>query len=59
MSLLEQCEQVSAHHGDRYQPFLKKFYGSHRKAQYISLKAKGGKSRQESSDLAYYQKAKQ
>ena len=30
--LLEQCDQVSAHHGDRYQPLVKKFYGSHRKA---------------------------
>jgi len=31
-ALLEQCEQVSAHHGDRYQPFLWRFYASHRKA---------------------------
>lgn len=38
MSLLEQCEQVSAHHGDRYQPFLKKFYGSHRKALFRVIK---------------------
>ena len=38
MSLLEQCEQVSAHHGDRYQPFLKKFYGSHRKALFHVIK---------------------
>jgi hypothetical protein len=30
--LVEQCEQVSAHHGDRYQPFVWKFYSSHRKA---------------------------
>jgi hypothetical protein len=37
-SLLEQCEQVSAHHGDRYQPFLKKFYGSHRKALFRVIK---------------------
>src|SRR5438270_11245993 len=26
--LLEQCDQVSAHHGDRYQPLMKNFYGS-------------------------------
>ena len=38
MSLLEQCKQVSAHHGDRYQPFLKKFYGSHRKALFRVIK---------------------
>ncbi|GHO51391.1 Tn3 family transposase [Ktedonospora formicarum] len=36
--LLEQCEQVSAHHGDRYQPFLKKFYGSHRRALFQVIK---------------------
>lgn len=36
--LQEQCEQVSAHHGDRYQPFLKKFYGSHRKALFQVIK---------------------
>jgi len=36
--LLEQCEQVSAHHGDRYQPFVKKFYGSHRKALFRVIK---------------------
>ncbi len=36
--LLEQCEQVSAHHGDRYQPFVKKFYGSHRKALFTVIK---------------------
>lgn len=35
--LLEQCEQASAHHGDRYQPFLKRFYGSHRKALFQVL----------------------
>src|SRR5205823_9935983 len=28
--LLEQCEQVSAHHGDRYQPLVWRFYSSHR-----------------------------
>jgi len=33
--------------------------GARGKGQYISLKAKGGKRRQESSHLAYYQKAKQ
>ncbi len=36
--LLEQCEQVSAHHGDRYQPFVKKFYGSHRHALFRVIK---------------------
>ncbi len=36
--LLEQCEQVSAHHGDRYQPFVKQFYGSHRKALFRVIK---------------------
>lgn len=36
--LLEQCEQVSAHHGDRYQPFVKKFYGSHRQALFRVIK---------------------
>jgi len=36
--LLEQCEQVSAHHGDRYQPLVKKFYGSHRKALFTVIK---------------------
>src|SRR6478609_2521251 len=30
--LQEQCEQVSVHHGNRYQPFLWRFYASHRKA---------------------------
>jgi hypothetical protein len=38
VKLLEQCEQVSAHHGDRYQPFVKKFYGSHRKALFRVIK---------------------
>ena len=37
-ALLEQCEQVSAHHGDRYQPFLWRFYASHRKALFRVLK---------------------
>src|SRR6266705_1523025 len=36
--LLEQCDQVSAHHGDRYQPLMKKFYGSHRKALFTVIK---------------------
>jgi TnpA family transposase len=36
--LLEQCELVSAHHGDRYQPFVKKFYGSHRNALFRVIK---------------------
>jgi TnpA family transposase len=37
-ALLEECEQVSAHHGDRYQPFLWRFYASHRKALFRVLK---------------------
>ena len=36
--LHEQCEQVSAHHGDRYQPFVWKFYSSHRKALFRVMK---------------------
>jgi len=36
--LLEQCDQVSAHHGDRYQPLMKKFYGSHRKSLFTVIK---------------------
>lgn len=36
--LAEQCEQVSAHHGDRYQPFVWKFYSSHRKALFRVIK---------------------
>ncbi len=36
--LLEQCEQVSAHHGDRYQPLVWHFYSSHRKALFRVLK---------------------
>ncbi len=36
--LHEQCEQVSAHHGDRYQPFVWKFYSSHRKALFQVIK---------------------
>ncbi len=36
--LLEQCEQVSAHHGDRYQPLVKRFYASHRKVLFRVLK---------------------
>ena len=30
--------QVSAHHGDRYQPFVWKFYSSHRKALFRVIK---------------------
>jgi len=41
----------------RYAPERDKRCRSHLKAQYISLKPKG-KRRQESSHLAYYQKAK-
>ena len=36
--LLDQCEHVSAHHGDRYQPFVWRFYASHRKALFRVLK---------------------
>lgn len=36
--VLEQCEQVSAHHGDRYQPLLWRFYASHRKALFRVIK---------------------
>jgi hypothetical protein len=36
--LLEQCEQVSAHHGDRYQPLVWRFYSSHRKALFRVIK---------------------
>src|SRR6266851_4939454 len=36
--LLEQCEQVAAHHGDRYQPFVWRFYASHRKALFRVIK---------------------
>lgn len=37
-ALLEKCEQVSAHHGNRYQPFFWRFYSSHRKALFRVLK---------------------
>jgi TnpA family transposase len=36
--LLEQCEQVNAHHGDRYQPLMWRFYSSHRKALFRVIK---------------------
>jgi hypothetical protein len=36
--LLEQCEHVSAHHGDRYQPLVWRFYSSHRKALFGVIK---------------------
>ncbi len=36
--LHEQCEQVSAHHGDRYQPFVWRFYSSHRRALFRVIK---------------------
>ncbi|MBO0782482.1 MAG: DUF4158 domain-containing protein [Ktedonobacteraceae bacterium] len=36
--LHEQCEQVSAHHGDRYQPFVWRFYRSHRHALFRVIK---------------------
>ena len=38
-SLLTQCEQVSAHHGNRHQPFLWRYYSSHRKVLFRFLKA--------------------
>src|SRR5450631_2106692 len=36
--LLAQCEQVSAHHGDRFQPLVWRFYVSHRKALFQVIK---------------------
>jgi hypothetical protein len=36
--LLEQCEQVSAHHDERYQPFIWRFYSVHRKALFRVIK---------------------
>ncbi len=36
--LLQQCEHVSAHHGDRYQPLVWRFYSSHRKALFSVIK---------------------
>lgn len=36
--LLDQCEHVSAHHGDRYQPLVWRFYSSHRKALFQVIK---------------------
>ncbi len=36
--LLEQCEQVAAHHGDRYHPFVWRYYASHRKALFRVIK---------------------
>ena len=38
VQLLEQCEQVSTHHGDRYQPLVWRFYSSHRKALFSVIK---------------------
>lgn len=49
--LLEQCEQVSAHHGDRYQPFVKQFYGSHRKALFRVIKTLDLRSTTSDQDL--------
>lgn len=37
-SLLAQCKQVSAHHGNRYQPFIWRYYSSHRKVLFRLLK---------------------
>lgn len=50
-NLLEQCEQVSAHHGDRYQPFVKHFYGSHRRALYRVIKTLDLRSTTSDQDL--------
>lgn len=36
--LLNECEQVSAYHGDRYQPLMWRFYSSHRKALFRVIK---------------------
>jgi uncharacterized protein DUF4158/Tn3 transposase DDE domain-containing protein len=36
--LLDQCENVSAHHGNRYQPLLWRFYASSRKALFRVIK---------------------
>ncbi len=36
--LLMQCEQVTAHHGNAYQPLLAQFYTSHRSALFRVLK---------------------
>jgi hypothetical protein len=38
-SLLIQCEQVRAHHGNRHQPFIWRYYSSHRKVLFRFLKA--------------------
>src|SRR6266496_3228628 len=38
-SLLSQCEQVRAHHGNRHQPFIWRYYSSHRKVLFRFLKA--------------------
>jgi hypothetical protein len=38
-SLLTQCEQVRAHHGNRHQPFIWRYYSSHRKVLFRFLKA--------------------
>ncbi len=36
--LLEQCDQISAHHGNRYQPLVWKLYSRHRKALFQVIK---------------------
>jgi hypothetical protein len=36
--LLEQCDQVVAHHGNRYQPLVWKLYARHRKALFQVIK---------------------
>ncbi len=37
-SLLTQCEQVREHHGNRHQPFIWRYYSSHRKVLFRFLK---------------------
>jgi TnpA family transposase len=36
--LLEQCERISSHHGDRYQPLVWQFYSHHRKVLFQVIK---------------------
>jgi len=50
-SLLAQCEQVSAHHGNRYQPLMWRFYSSHRKALFRVIKTLDIRSTTQDQDL--------
>ena len=50
-SLLTQCEQVRAHHGNRYQPLMWRFYSSHRKALFRVLKTLDLRSTTQDQDL--------